>query len=384
MSGPFRLNFNNTKKESYDENSSAISVKLRGLGISGFFIGEKISGPIITGYPVKLSPSTPISKVLKLNEDIAIACGVESVDIRRIGHEVIFFIPNKERKIIDFKSALHWYLTDADVSTQELPILLGVNALGEFCTLDLVSQPHLLIAGSTGAGKSIYESNIIASLAMIMSKEDIELYLIDTKRLELTQFAELPHVKEVVRDIQEWYSTVDILIGEVSRRNKLFEASKVRNLFEYNIKADKKLPYIVVIIDEYADLVEYDNNIRRMEGRIHLNPSVDESLRRLVQICRASGVHVILCTQRTSVDIVSGVIKANFPARISLKLPTAHDSKTILGSSGAENLLDKGDLLYKSSDSNELRRFHAPFVQLTDIFTILNQREMILESLYRI
>lgn len=370
-------------KEDENDIPSKIKRKLSSFGISGLRMKEPILGPIVTGYPIEILGNIPISKILNKAEDLALALGVESVDIQRVGGEIIAFVPNEERKIIDFKEALFWYLQDESVREMQIPILLGMDFHGEKAVIDLVIQPHLLIAGSTGSGKSILESSIIASLSMLKSKNELSLILVDTKRLDLTQFANLPNVAEMVRDLQEFYITIDQLIAEVDYRNKLIEQTGVRNIKEYNEVSELKLKYVVMIIDEFGDLLQRDKEFRAMQGRNSGIIPVDLSLARLVQICRASGIHVIACTQRTDVKTVHGGIKANFPTRISLKLPTSADSRTILGEKGAENLLGKGDMLLKAQDSDELKRYHAPFVRLEDIDMILKDREMILETLAR-
>jgi DNA segregation ATPase FtsK/SpoIIIE, S-DNA-T family len=369
----------------YNSIENRILNKLRGLKILNPKITQTENGPIVTGYALEFNQSTPIANVLKLNEDLALACGVESVDIQRIGNKVWIFVPNEERKVIDFKDALFWYLKDEKVRKAQLPLLLGTDFKGNKQFLELSTQPHLLIAGSTGSGKSIFEANIVASLAMLKDEHDLILYLVDTKRLDLTLFEDLPQVAMIAKDIEDWYLLINSLVGEVSNRNYMFEKCKVRNIQEYNQKQEldskEKMPYIVLVIDELADLIEHDKDFRKSATKEHLEPKVIDALRRLIQICRASGVHVIACTQRTSVDVITGIVKTNFPTRISLKLPSSTDSRTILDSKGAENLLGKGDMLLKSQDSDNLKRLHSPFVNLEDVKMILEQKEMILNSL---
>lgn len=380
--------------EKHKKIAKAIFDKLVGLGVKGIEMNSVIEGPVVTGFPIKLKPSTPINKIIPKADDIALAVGVESVVIERIGTELVVFVPNSDRVIVDFKDAMFWYLSDPEVKEMKLPILLGMNHRGEKAAIDLVEQPHLLIAGSTGSGKSIFITNIIAVLSTHKSPEDLKLYLVDTKRVDLTLFENLPHVKETAKDADDWYLLINGLHHEMQKRNRLLEQERVRNIDEYNkrmveYEADGKrlalkLPYIVLVIDELADLIEKDKIERAKYGKAKdcPEPSVTESLKRLIQICRASGVHVIACTQRTSVDIVSGSIKANFPTRISLRLPSYRDSMTIIDEGGAENLLGKGDMLLKRSDSDGLERYHGPFVKLEDIGTILEQQEMI-RSIYK-
>lgn len=347
--------------------ASKIKSKLNGLGITGIHVGEAIIGPVVSGYPISLPNHVPVSKLINKSEDLALALNVASVDIRRIDNKIIIFVPNEERTIVDFKDALFWYLKDETVKEMSLPILLGTNFRGEKSALDLASQPHILMAGSTGAGKSTYESAIIAGLVTLKSPEELEIYLVDTKLVDLTLFANLPHVKQTIKDGDEWALLIDTLYFTIQERMNLFVSKSVRNIKEYNNLNLNKLPYVVVVIDEYADLKEH-------------RKSANDDIQRIAQIARAAGVHLILCTQRTTVDVVGGTIKANFPTRIALRLPQANDSRAIISESGAENLLGNGDMLVKSSTSNTIERYHGPFVRLEDIESIINQREMLRQA----
>lgn len=362
--------------------------RIAGLGIKGVSCKSAILGPILTGYILKLQPSTPVNKILNRSEDIAYACGVDSVTIERQNDKVIVWVPNEERTIVDFKDALHWFMKDEKVSKMKLPLLLGIDTEGNNSAIDLAEQPHLLVAGSTGSGKSVLESNFVAALSMAKSNDELEMYLVDTKRVDLGLFESLPQLKDLAKDVKDWYLIINSLYSEVQKRNRLLEQAMVRNISEYNLISEKKMPYIVLVIDELADLIEKDKFEKEEYARQneckksdHPEPTVIDSIKRLIQICRASGVHIIACTQRTSVDIISGTVKANFPTRISLRLPSSVDSRTILGQVGAEKLLGKGDLLIQRADSDILERYHAPFVNLSDIAMIISQSEMIKESM---
>ena len=362
---------------------ASLVAKMRGLGITAH-PQTPIAGPIVTAYPFKLPDSVPLSKLYAREEDLALAAGVESLDIRRIGDQVIIFVPNKERKVVQFIDVLTWYLKDEIVKKQELPLMLGVDYRGSYATLDLAEMPHILIAGSTGSGKSVFESSIIAALSTIKTEEELELYLVDTKQLDLTLFNGLGHVKKVVRRVEEWYRVINKLFQITEHRLTELSGAKVRNIREYNSLGLTKMPYIVIVIDELADLIMHDKALRdeRKQNELdHDEPKVIESIKRLIQICRAAGVHIIACTQRTSVDVVSGTVKANFPARISLRLPTSTDSRTILGQIGAENLLGKGDMLVQRPDCDNLERYHGPFVRLDDIAQVIMHQDMIKKML---
>lgn len=357
-------------KSSNNSMEGKIISKLNGLGVNGVTIGKPKIGPIVTGYPLILSNSTSIKKILNKTEDIALSLAVESIDIRRDEGELIIFVPNKDRKIIDFKDALYWYLKDEKVKEMKLPILLGQDYMGHNTAIDLALQPHILIAGSTGSGKSVFESSLIAALAMIKKEHELDLYLVDTKRLDLTLFQDLPVVRKLVREKKEWIKLVEDLLNSIKQRNLRLESGKFRNISEYNANYDTKMSHKVVIIDELADLI---NRFEKGEVMDHLQ--------RIIQICRASGIHIIACTQSTRVETISGTVKANFPTRIALKLPSSIDSRVILDENGAENLLGKGDMLVKHADSDVLNRYHAPFVQLDDIQRIITQKQQILESM---
>lgn len=368
-----------------NEMGQKIVQRLNGLGIYGIKVGEPIVGPIISGFPLILNARTPIKKILGLGEDLALACNVESIDIKRIGGQIIAFVPNPEKTIVDFKTSLAWYLKDKDVNKMQLPILLGTSYDGKNSAIDLVEQPHILIAGSTGSGKSIFESSVIAALSVIKKPSELKFYLVDTKRLDLTLFSNLPHVEEMVRDIKGWYAAINFLYSEVQRRNILLESRGARNIKDYNEKVPKKLSHIILVIDELADLIEKDK-IAREERKLReededAEPKVINALKRIIQISRASGIHIIACTQRSSADVVSPVVKANFPTRIALKLPQPQDSMVILGQKGAENLLGKGDMLIQHADSDVVQRYHGAYVEIEDIKSIIKFPELIRQSI---
>lgn len=369
-----------------DENTihGRIDRKLRGLGVNNFRILDPEVGPVVTSYPILLHYSTSIKSILNKADDIALACGVENVNIHRENNRVIVEVPNEHRETIDFKDALFWALRNEEVKNMKLPILLGQNPHGEKAAIDLVSQPHILIAGSTGSGKSVLESGIIATLAMLKDPSELKLYIVDPKRVDLTLFHSLPHVAKVVKEINEWYPMINALYEDVQNRNKFLERAGARNIDEYNQGRTKgRMAYKVLIIDELADLIEKDK-YQREENKMNEEENdlkAIDAIKRLIQVSRAAGIHIIACTQRTSVDVVTGVVKANFGTRISLRLPSQVDSRTILDQKGAENLLGKGDMLIKHADSDTLERYHAPFISMKDIEFILAQKEQIQEQL---
>lgn len=361
--------------------------KMKGLGMWGAKPKAPIDGPVVTAFPFEVPDSLRLSKFLASEEDFALAVGVESLDIRRVGGELVFFVPNRNRRTVNFLDCLATYVRNYE--NMRLPIMLGTDFRGTHASLDLADAPHILIAGSTNSGKSIFESSIIASLAMKFSPWDLKMILVDTKRLDLPMFDHLPHVEETVTKVEQWYPMMETLMTTVEARKTKLEKEKVRNIWEYRAKG-LHMPVIVLVIDELADLMEHDYAYRQMMKKKakeddsiekFTEPTVEDALLRLVQICRAVGVHIIACTQRTSVDIISGTIKTNFPTRISLRLPTGTDSRTILGTVGAENLLGKGDMLIKKPDSDNVERYHGPFVRLEDVKAVLEQKEDILKML---
>lgn len=362
--------------------------KLDGLGIDAQFSRIE-EGPVVTGYYVTLDHSVPISKILRKEEDFALAAGVDKVVIERQGGEVVIFVPNKDRLKISFMDCLHWLCTSPENVSLKLPVMLGVNHLGIKSALDLTEMPHILIAGETGSGKSVLEAAILCGLCVLLTPEELQVYLVDTKQLDLPLFRGMPHVKEVIENLEEFYSIFSDLMLETRRRMLLIKAEQVRNIVEFNDKMEKaqmfrrRLPYIIVMIDELADLIDQDRARRRAADKkdsIHDKPNVEQHIKGLVQICRAAGIHIICCTQRSSVKVVSGDIKANLPCRISLRLPTEADSRTILGTGGAENLLGKGDMLVQKPGADVVYRYHGPLVDMNDIHTILGQHDFIRDS----
>lgn len=371
-----------------NEVGTSISQFLNARGLYGIKIEEPIVGPIITGFPLKIPPRITLKKVLGLDEELAMACDVEAVTIQRVGNRVLVFVPNKDKKVVNLLDNMSWFMTNDKVKQMKLPILLGQTHTGENMAIDLADQPHILIAGATGGGKSVLESAIIAALALQKSKAELQMYLVDTKRLDLTLFQNLSNVKEVVRTASEWYPVANELYAECQRRQLELEKHGCRNLAEYNAKMKeqgmKELPYVVLIIDELADLKEKDSIQVEEDKRneeFHDDPPVLKAIQRIIQVSRASGIHIIACTQRTSADIVSPVVRANFPTRIGLKCASKKDSMIIIGAEGCESLLGKGDMLVQHAESEILNRFHGPFVRNEDINAIISQRDMIRQQL---
>lgn len=348
--------------------------KLTALEIEATF-SHLEAGPVVTGYYFTLGFSTPVKKLLNLNEDLGLALGAAKVTIQRIGGHIVVFTPNKERKIVEFKDFLYWYLHDPDVARMELPVPIGVDHRGAKAAFDLVDMPHVLVAGSTGSGKSVAESSIISSLSYFCEPSRLNFYLVDTKRVDLPLFGDLPHVIEVADTLDKFHPMMMGIMQEIRRRLKMLQGSACRKIQDYH-KLGYELPYIIIMMDEFGDLMELDSYARKA-GNYEDMPSVRSWIKQVVQIGRAAGVHLICCTQRSSVKVVDGDIKANLPCRIALRLPTGTDSRTILGCNGAENLLGKGDMLIQRPEKDTVERYHGPFVSMNDITELVTQYEYI-------
>lgn len=357
-----------------------LTMKMAALGIKATF-SRLEPGPIITGYYYKPNATQPLAKLEKHEEDFALAAEVETVTIRRDKGEVIIFVPNKERKVIDFKHSLYglqMFKNSAACPSIEIPILLGVNHLGGESFLDLTNCPHILMAGSTGSGKSTFQAAIVCSLAVVMEPSELNLYLIDTKKLDLPLFKDLPHVMDVADDIAKARQIFIDLLDLTRKRYEIFQQEKVRNVSEYRRITSHKIPYRVLIIDELADLLALDKDYCDI---VEDSKPIKKYLQELSQIARAAGTHIIAATQRPSVKIIDGDTKNNFPTRIGLKMPTWQDSVTVLGEPGAETLLGKGDMFVKRVDSSVLERYHGPWVKLDDIEQIVQNLEAVKQSL---
>jgi len=306
------------------------------------------------------------SKITGLADDLCLAMKADSVLIDRIAGKstVGIQIPNHTREQISLRELLE---SDAyKRSTSKLTIALGKTIHGEPYMADLATMPHLLIAGSTGAGKSVSMNGMLTSILYRASPDDVRLILIDPKRLELGMYEEIPHLMTpVVVDPKQAANALRWAVREMEERYKTLAAEGVRNIEQYNRNVrhaleekqtredglePKPLPFIVVVIDELADLMMVASN------------EVEESIARLAQMARAVGIHLILATQRPSVDVITGLIKANLPARIAFRASSKTDSRTILDGNGAEQLLGKGDMLFLPPASSRFIRVHAPYI----------------------
>ncbi len=322
-------------------------------------------GPIVTTFEFKPDAGVKYNKITGLADDLCLAMQAESVLIERIpGKSTVGIqIPNSDREIISLRSLLE---ADAyQLSTSKISLTLGKTIHGEPYVTDLDTMPHLLIAGSTGTGKSVGINAMLTSILYRATPNDVRLILIDPKRLELGMYDEIPHLlTPVVVEPKKASNALRWAVREMEERYKTLAAEGVRNIQQYNrniqeLREDNRLdepgapqplPFIVVVIDELADLMMVAKN------------EVEESITRLAQMARAVGIHLILATQRPSVDVITGLIKANFPSRISFRVSSKIDSRTILDSNGAEQLLGKGDMLFLPPASSRCIRLHGPYI----------------------
>ncbi len=340
-----------------DENT--LEKILLDFGVEGKI--KKISyGPVVTLNEFEPAAGIKVSKIINLSEDIARNTSSESARISVIpGSSTIGIeLPNSSRENVYLSEIIS--NSSFNKKDYKLPIALGKNISGVPVVGDLNSMPHLLIAGTTGSGKSVCINTIILSLLYKHKPEICKFILIDPKMLELSTYEGIPHLLcPVITEAKRAASVLGWVVKEMENRYRLMTRVGVKNIESYNNKHKLPMPYIVVIVDEMSDLMLVAG--KEIEGYIQ----------KLSQMARAAGIHIIMATQRPSVDVITGTIKANFPTRISFQVSSKIDSRTILGEQGAEQLLGKGDMLYMSS-ANKIVRIHAPFVSETEIEKINN------------
>ncbi len=329
------------------------------FGVNGNI--KKIShGPVVTLNEFEPAAGVKVSKIINLSDDIARNTSSESARISTIpgSNTVGIELPNSSRENVHLSEILN----NSDFKKREikLPIALGKNISGFPVVRDLASMPHLLIAGTTGSGKSVCINTIILSLLYRHSPDKCKFILIDPKMLELSTYEGVPHLLcPVITEAKKAASVLGWVVKEMESRYRLMTKEGVRNIDGYNSKHKLPMPYIVVVVDEMSDLM------------LVAGKEIENYIQKLSQMARAAGIHIIMATQRPSVDVITGTIKANFPTRISFQVTSKIDSRTILGEQGAEQLLGKGDMLYMSS-ANKIVRIHAPFVSDNEIEKINN------------
>jgi S-DNA-T family DNA segregation ATPase FtsK/SpoIIIE len=398
------------KRDSLVTNSRILEKKLSDFGVEGRVV-EVMPGPVITMYELEPAPGVKINKIVNLSDDLALALMAPSIRILAPipGKSVIGIeIPNLKRESVFLKDVL-----DNDSfseSSFRLPIALGVNFVGTPVVADLTKMPHLLIAGTTGSGKSVALNAMICSILFKAQPDDVKFLMIDPKRLELSSYEGIPHLMHpVVVDPKKASQVLRWTVEEMERRYRILNDLKAKSIDAYNellLKGLKsktvlalpkqvdpdvedakttdttgdaeaqqeikhtKLPYIIVIIDELADLMMVAPR------------DVEESLTRLAQMARAAGIHLIIATQRPSVDVITGLIKANFPTRISFQVSSKIDSRTIIDQQGAEKLLGAGDMLFIPPGTSKLSRIHGAYVSDKEISRIVDFIKMQAQPAY--
>lgn len=361
-----------TPREALEAKGRSLMTCLSDFGIQGELVGI-IPGPVVTMFEVRPAPGVRVSRIANLSDDLALALKAVAVRIQApvpgtdtVGIE----IPNEVRETVCLKELLGSKLFRESKSL--LTLVLGKDIAGLPAVADLAAMPHLLVAGATGAGKSVGINSIILSLIYKARPEEVKLLLVDPKRVEMAIYSDLPHlVHPVVTEMQLAKNALEWAVSEMEERYNQIAKAGVRNIADYNAKVAswgqsppegmeglEFMPYLVVIIDELADLM------------LVAAKEVETSIVRLAQLARAAGIHLILATQRPSVDVVTGLIKANFPCRISFQVTSKHDSRTILDTVGAEHLLGKGDMLFKPG-GGKFKRMHGAFVSDNNVNSVV-------------
>ena len=364
------------------KNTEVLESTFKSFGVH-VIVKKAVLGPTVTRYEVQPAVGVKVSKIVNLADDLALALAAKDIRIEApipgkplIGIEV----PNRTTSAVSFKDVM--VHQDAKAKEISLDVPLGKDVEGKVISADLRKMPHLLIAGSTGSGKSVAINTIITSVLMKAYPEDVKLVLIDPKMVELSVYNGIPHLLiPVVTDAKLATNALRKTVKEMERRYQLFAAGGVRNITEYNQKvaennADKnnsvmeKLPYIVVIVDELSDLMMVAGH------------DVEDAIVRLAQMARAAGIHMILATQRPSVDVITGLIKANVPSRISFAVSSGVDSRTILDQVGAEKLLGRGDMLFLPIGAAKPERVQGAYISVTEVEKIVSWVKEQQEAVY--
>ena len=348
-------------REELETNAQTLKKKLHDFGVDGHIV-QASPGPVITSYEFEPASGVKVSQVVNLADDLALAMKVAAVRI--IGPipgrgTVAVEVPNPETATVYLREIL--VSQEFVASKGRLPLALGKDTTGNAVIADLATMPHLLIAGSTGSGKSVGLNTMICSLLYKATPADVRFLLIDPKRLELGVYEKIPHLlAPVVTDAKEASARLKWIVGKMDARYKQLQAKAVRNIEGYNkeVPPEERLPYWVVVVDELADLMMVSAG------------EVQNSLIRLAQIARAVGIHLIVATQRPSVDVVTGLIKANFPTRIAFQVASKVDSRTVLDANGAEQLLGRGDMIFVPPGASRQMRVHGSWVSDKEVKAI--------------
>jgi S-DNA-T family DNA segregation ATPase FtsK/SpoIIIE len=359
------------REEALREEARILVQKSAEFGVDGQ-VTQINPGPVVTTFEFKPEAGVKVARITGLADDLCLAMAAESILIERMpGKSTVGIqVPNHERETIWLRDVVE--CESFAQSKSRLAIALGKDISGRIVTADLASMPHVLIAGSTGSGKSVAINAMIMSVLFKSTPEQVRMILVDPKRVELGMYEGIPHLfTPIITEAKLAANALRNAVREMERRLKLLAANHVRNIDQFNKLFDhgseylfedvnqEPLPYIIIIIDELADLMMLDRS------------NVEESITRLAQMARAVGIHLVLATQRPSVDVITGLIKANVPTRMSFRLATKVDSRTIIDSNGAESLLGRGDMLYLPPGTSRVQRVHAPFVTEKEISEVV-------------
>jgi DNA segregation ATPase FtsK/SpoIIIE, S-DNA-T family len=359
------------REEALREEARVLVEKSAEFGVDGQ-VTQINPGPVVTTFEFKPEAGVKVARITGLADDLCLAMAAESILIERMpGKSTVGIqVPNHERETIWLRDVVE--CESFAQSKSKLAIALGKDINGRIVTADLASMPHVLIAGSTGSGKSVAINAMIMSVLFKSTPEQVRMILVDPKRVELGMYEGIPHLfTPIITEAKLAANALRNAVREMERRLKLLAANHVRNIDQFNKLFDhgseylfedvnqEPLPYIIIIIDELADLMMLDR------------ANVEESITRLAQMARAVGIHLVLATQRPSVDVITGLIKANVPTRMSFRLATKVDSRTIIDSNGAESLLGRGDMLYLPPGTSRVQRVHAPFVTEKEISEVV-------------
>lgn len=369
---PIKSTDQSTDRDFIKKNTQVLQSTFKSFGVK-VIIKKAILGPTITRYEVQPAVGVKVSRIVNLADDLALALAAKDIRIEApipgkpfIGIEV----PNQTTSVVSFKDVMEHQ--DAKAKKDPINVPLGKDVTGSTISANLAKMPHLLIAGSTGSGKSVAINTILASILMKSRPEDVKLVLIDPKMVELSVYNGVPHLLiPVVTDAKLASNALRKVVKEMERRYKLFAAGGVRNMGEYNQKvaennqdkskpAMKRLPYILVVVDELSDLMMVGGH------------DVEGAIVRLGQMARAAGIHMILATQRPSVDVITGLIKANVPSRISFAVSSGVDSRTILDQTGAEKLLGRGDMLYMPIGASKPERIQGAYIASDEVERVID------------
>jgi DNA segregation ATPase FtsK/SpoIIIE, S-DNA-T family len=359
------------REEALREEARVLVEKSAEFGVDGQ-VTQINPGPVVTTFEFKPEAGVKVARITGLADDLCLAMAAESILIERMpGKSTVGIqVPNHERETIWLRDVVE--CESFVQSKSRLAIALGKDINGRIVTADLASMPHVLIAGSTGSGKSVAINAMIMSVLFKSTPEQVRMILVDPKRVELGMYEGIPHLfTPIITEAKLAANALRNAVREMERRLKLLAANHVRNIDQFNKLFEhgseylfedvnqEPLPYIIIIIDELADLMMLDR------------ANVEESITRLAQMARAVGIHLVLATQRPSVDVITGLIKANVPTRMSFRLATKVDSRTIIDSNGAESLLGRGDMLYLPPGTSRVQRVHAPFVTEKEISEVV-------------